>query len=116
MYTGQIQKKIEKIATDGIWIGILDDIEGMMKDDSLFLNHGDTMLLYTDGITESVRNDKEMEKRSKGKDRYGDERLKKTLCDSAQKPVNEIVDDVIESMNNYTWSDDVTMVVVKRVG
>ncbi len=44
---------VESIETDGVWLGIEDDIDGMMTDSSLKINNGDTMLLYTDGITEA---------------------------------------------------------------
>ena len=37
-----------------MWIGLTDNLKGMVMDDDLKLNSGDTMLLFTDGITESI--------------------------------------------------------------
>ena len=37
-----------------MWIGPVDDIAPMLRDDTLELGHGDIVLLFTDGITEAM--------------------------------------------------------------
>ncbi len=44
---------IEEIETNGMWIGLEPDISHFLKTDTLLLNPGDCMVLYTDGVTEA---------------------------------------------------------------
>ncbi|MCP3681444.1 MAG: SpoIIE family protein phosphatase, partial [bacterium] len=41
-------KDIELIETNGMWIGIMEDIKNMLPVEHLTLNERDVMLLYTD--------------------------------------------------------------------
>ncbi|WP_433936451.1 AAA family ATPase [Sorangium cellulosum] len=45
---------VELVETNGMWIGIEEDITALLQDDVIRLDVGDAVLLYTDGITESV--------------------------------------------------------------
>jgi predicted ATPase/serine phosphatase RsbU (regulator of sigma subunit) len=45
-------RAIERVETTGVWLGVLDDIRPMLVDGELSLAPGDTLLLYTDGVTE----------------------------------------------------------------
>jgi len=47
-------RAVERVETHGMWIGPVDDIAPMLRDDTLELAHGDIVLLFTDGITEAV--------------------------------------------------------------
>lgn len=44
--------QVERVETRGAWLGILDDIAGLVEDDRFELAPGDTLLLFTDGLTE----------------------------------------------------------------
>lgn len=44
---------VERIETTGLWLGLIDDISPLLVDRSLHLEPGDTLLLYTDGLTEA---------------------------------------------------------------
>jgi len=48
---------VERIETTGTWIGVMEDISSVLEDGTLELAHGDTMLLFTDGLTESMVED-----------------------------------------------------------
>jgi len=98
---------VESVPTEGMWIGILDDVDGMNVDSSLKLEIGDTMLLYTDGITEALKvdNDNEM---------YGDEQLVDALKLLGKESTTVIKEGIISSLDGYKCNDDVTMVVLKR--
>ena len=76
--------------------------------------HGDTLLLYTDGVIES---------RNPAKDIYGRKRLKETLlsCISAAKDRKIELNEIITAVNNdvqefsfgYEQEDDVTILAIR---
>ena len=47
-------RAVERVQTRGMWIGPVDDIAPLLRDDTLELAQGDIVLLFTDGITEAV--------------------------------------------------------------
>ncbi|MCU0364230.1 MAG: serine/threonine-protein phosphatase [Ignavibacteriaceae bacterium] len=78
--------------------------------ESINFSKGDVLLLYSDGITESA--DENFEP-------YGDEKLLsklKTLVKLAPKEIAlGILDDVIKFSKNGKYSDDMTLVVIKKM-
>ncbi len=46
--------EVELVETNGMWIGLLDEIGEFNSVDQLTMKTGDIMLLYTDGITEAI--------------------------------------------------------------
>ncbi len=100
---------IDVIETNGTWIGITDNIRGIMKDDFIKMEIGDILLLFTDGITESC------EKRTKnGICMFGDDKLIETFHKSCKKQVKEISDSIIDALVNYECTDDITIVILRR--
>ncbi|MCP4606104.1 MAG: SpoIIE family protein phosphatase [Proteobacteria bacterium] len=100
-----VSKDIELVETKGMWIGIMEDIKNMLPVDHLILNERDVMLLYTDGITESVNNNKEM---------FSDEKLIDVFRTLGDKSTEGIKQGILTSLNGYTCDDDVTFMVLKR--
>jgi serine phosphatase RsbU (regulator of sigma subunit) len=45
-------RSVTRIGTRGVWLGLVDDISDMLDDDTFEMSAGDTLLLYTDGVTE----------------------------------------------------------------
>ncbi|MCK7520133.1 MAG: serine/threonine-protein phosphatase [Ignavibacteriales bacterium] len=78
--------------------------------DSINFSKGDVLLLYSDGITESA--DEKFEP-------YGDEKLLSKLKSLVQLTPKEIalgiLDDVIKFSKNGKYSDDMTLVVIKKM-
>jgi sigma-B regulation protein RsbU (phosphoserine phosphatase) len=104
---------VELIETQGTWIGLMDDISGMMPDDTLKVNHGDTILLFTDGITEawhkgSVENNRDVEVSM-----FGSKRLIDIFKKLGSRTPEEIISGIISELDNYDCTDDVTLVVIK---
>jgi serine phosphatase RsbU (regulator of sigma subunit) len=88
-------------------LGISDHIGDALTDVDINLNNGDIMLLFTDGVTESINSNGEM---------FGQNRLKQALNTYANLPVGKLRDRIIEDVVAFQEEqvDDMTLVVVKR--
>lgn len=88
-------------------VGAFDDIE--YKEDTLQLEHGDTLVMFTDGVTEAM-NGAEQE--------FGVERLDNILSGMAGQGSQQIVEAVKAGVSDFVGdaeqSDDITMLVLKR--
>jgi len=101
--------KVEILESRGMWIGLLPDLKDMNIDDSLHMNTGDVLLLYTDGVTESLNTDGNM---------FSDERLLHLFeneCNKENYNVKSIKNKIDDAMSSYTAEDDITMVIIKRI-
>lgn len=107
------KKQIETITTEGMWIGILDDLSSILTDNSFTVEKNDIILLYTDGVTEA----KELKtvRTKKGKNYFGEEKLKQILLDNCTKDPEDIKECVINQLKKYDSNDDVTLVVLKKI-
>lgn len=97
--------KVEAVETEGIWLGVVDDIDGMGSDRAIELQQNDVLLLYTDGVVEAVDSAGKM---------YGHEKLSAALKVSGTKSVEEIRDAIISDLEGYKKDDDVTILILKR--
>lgn len=92
---------------DNMIVGAFDNIE--YKEDTLQLEHGDTLVMFTDGVTEAM-NGAEQE--------FGVERLDNILSGMAGKGSQQIVEAVKAGVSDFVddaeQSDDITMLVLKR--
>ena len=92
---------------DNMIVGAFDNIE--YKEDTLQLEHGDTLVMFTDGVTEAM-NGAEQE--------FGVERLDNILSGMAGKGSQQIVEAVKAGVSDFVGdaeqSDDITMLVLKR--
>jgi len=72
------------------------------------LGPGDLLFLYTDGLPEAMNADKEL---------YGMERVKTLLAGLQERPVAEIIQQMVRAVTEFTkrevFEDDLTLVVVK---
>jgi sigma-B regulation protein RsbU (phosphoserine phosphatase) len=89
-------------------VGVMDDFE--FTEETLTLEPGDTLLLYTDGVTEAFNSHEED---------FGEKRLEETLSKLTQKSCQEIVDGVKSDVSAFVGeteqSDDITLLALKRV-
>jgi len=78
--------------------------------DSFYFKKDDIVLLYTDGIVEAANNKFEF---------FGDEKLKETLLSNKSFNAKEIAENVMEEVQKFSargkYSDDKTIVAIKRV-
>lgn len=91
-----------------IVVGALDDFQ--FSEETLQLEHGDTLLLYTDGVTEAINVNNE---------EFGEKRLEDTLKDVAHQNCQQIIDAVKENVSSFAGeaeqSDDITLLAIKRL-
>lgn len=99
-------KQVETVQTDGMWIGMLDDIEHLLDRGSIKLEKGDIMLLYTDGVSEAMDQDQEM---------YSDEKLIRVFTESGHLSLEEIKQGILDSLEGYACDDDVTLLLLKKI-
>ncbi len=102
--------KIRRIKSGGIAIGMHDDMAQFVSEKEIKVDKGDTIVLYTDGITEA---------RSKSGDMYGLDRLQEKMSECCEKSPEEQKQIIIKDINEFTAGceqyDDITMIVCKFV-
>lgn len=101
---------VETYQTNGMWIGIMDDIQSMIEDQTLILEPNDVMLIYTDGITESFLKGVDEDQR----DYFGDDRLTEILLQLGERSGLEIKDGILKALQDFHVIDDISLVVIKR--
>ncbi len=98
---------IESVSATGVPVGLFGETQyGLNK---FKLGKGDTLLLYTDGLTESSINEIE----------YGEERVIEQLSKSNGEAPKKFVESLINNhkswLNNSKPIDDITVLAVKRM-
>ncbi len=93
----------EKIASNHMPLGILDDEEFERDPYILEVNHGDRLYLYTDGIPEAENPDGTM---------YGEARLLSHFTGAIADPFNALIDDVRQFTGAKGQIDDITLLEV----
>ena len=93
--------------SDNLIVGALKGIQ--FKENALQLEHGDTLVMFTDGVTEAMRQPREV---------FGTKRFCDTLSSLNGKSSQEVVETVKASLSDFVGdreqSDDITMLVLKR--
>lgn len=89
-------------------VGVIDDIE--YQKDTLQLEQGDTLFMFTDGVTEAT---------DAAYNEFGVERLGDILSQHSHSNCQQIVEAVKKGIKDFVGeteqSDDITMLVVKRL-
>lgn len=105
---------VEVFETDGMWLGIYSNIQGMVGDSTLTLDVDDTMLLFTDGITEAMKADTPAGPSECEAGMFGQERLRDILARMGNLTTEEIKTGILKMLSSYVCHDDVTMMILKR--
>jgi sigma-B regulation protein RsbU (phosphoserine phosphatase) len=101
------ERRIETIANDGCWIGVVEDTRGHVEDQVIAMDEGDLALFFTDGATEAMSGTGEM---------FGEERLAAALAEVAERPLVEGLETLFARIATFraVQDDDVTMMLVRR--
>lgn len=101
-------RSIEKLTRTAVALGVLE--QPNMQQRTISLSSGDTLLLYTDGLTEAF---------SEAGELFGDARLMDALGAIGEHAAEEVLVIVEHRLNEFIESvplgDDLTMLAVKRV-
>lgn len=99
--------KIEFLKKGGMILGVMETIVPYMSD-TIQLQSGDTLVTFTDGITEAM---------NVAEEEFSDERLEKYSLKIAHKSAQEMIDNIVEKVSEFTkgaeQSDDITCLIVK---
>jgi sigma-B regulation protein RsbU (phosphoserine phosphatase) len=101
-------KSVERIPTEGLWLGIAEDIEPVTAEKVVKLESGDVALFHTDGVTEARNNTGEC---------FDMDRLSDQLLKLHHKSAS----DIVTTIANVAWQwagdkpkDDVSLMAVKK--
>ncbi len=97
---------IEELMPTGIVLGAVENQDYSSR--SLRVGPGDVVVMYTDGVTESIDPDENF---------FGEDRLKTIISDNARLPANEILEKILSGVREFTRDlpqfDDITLLVIK---
>ena len=100
--------EVEKLVRTGVALGAAE--EARFRQQSIQFEAGDSLLLYTDGLTESFDDQGEF---------YGEERLMQALlanqCSSAHELIDVVEKSLLEFVRDMPPADDLTMLALRRV-
>jgi len=103
-------REIQVLKTGGQVLGLRAQIIDQLRELELVLDVGDSLLLYTDGVTEATSPD-DVE--------YGIDRLRASFATCAELPAEEIVETIFARLSEFTQgqrqNDDITLVALRRV-
>jgi phosphoserine phosphatase RsbU/P len=103
-----VSREIEQLPKGGMALGVLSRIP--LQDYPVKLEHGDCLVMYTDGVTESF---------SPTGEAYGEEHLRATLLACFDLPVEETVNRIEASLVEFRAgapaSDDTTLLAIRRL-
>lgn len=104
-------KTVELYKTKGIPLGILSSQEyEKFSEDEFAIEPNDVILLFTDGVTEAINEQKE---------EFGEERLQELFKKIHDLPAEEIIHKIYEAVKTFSGDepqfDDVTLIVVKAL-
>ena len=95
--------------TGGIALGLLPDLD--YRQNSVILEPGETIVLYTDGVSEAMTSDEEQ---------FGLERLRSAIAADPGEDAEDANQVVFEAVNDFVGdtpaSDDITCLTFRRTG
>ncbi len=105
----QSTKTVERIQTEGIWIGLgnlAEDKDDLIVNKNFTLKSGDALMVYTDGITEGTDEDVR---------ELGIEGLAEILQKNGSKSPDELRKIVLSKVSEIHTSDDISFLIMKKV-
>ncbi|MFC1655395.1 SpoIIE family protein phosphatase [Patescibacteria group bacterium] len=110
LHYSKANNSVSVIKSGGIALGMFPDISKMINEQEIQIQPGDYIVLYSDGIPEAWKNEKE---------NYGMERFQSSVqqfgsLENSTAIRNAILQNVKEFIGDYKQMDDITIMIVKR--
>ncbi len=101
--------RVEVVPTPGTWIAAVKNIDMGTIDTEQWLEKGDLLVLYTDGVTEAM---------DEGQRQFGLERLAREVESVATDGVEQIRDHLVDAVRKHMarQDDDITVFVARYLG
>lgn len=100
-------RQVTRLTKGGTVLGFMEEYQ--FEEDSVNLKNGDTIIIYSDGITEAM---------NKNSEEFGEERLLTKIKDcillKAVNIIQAVFDAVKAFVQDVPQSDDITIVVIKK--
>jgi sigma-B regulation protein RsbU (phosphoserine phosphatase) len=100
-------KKVRELPGEGVFLGYHESVESYLTEESMELQSGDRLVLYTDGITDAS---------SPQGHRFNIGKLDKILRIAGDMDAGELTQTIFEEVTSYQGSseqfDDMTLLVV----
>lgn len=95
--------------THGMALGVMEDFVYISK--TLTLDKGDTLFMYTDGVTEAINKDTEL---------FSEKGLEKELGTLKGKPLEDLISGVMDKVKTFSYgmpqTDDIAMMALRYYG
>jgi sigma-B regulation protein RsbU (phosphoserine phosphatase) len=102
------QSSIQPLISTGLPLGMFDSVE--FQQETVKLGPSEYLVLYTDGVTEAM---------NKSLDEYGENRLRQMMISSGDKSASGFLEGIVSDVEKFVagepQSDDLTMLVLKRL-
>lgn len=102
--------KLRSIETGGVILGISPDIDPHKNQIRMSLSPGDTILMYTDGVTEAL---------DQTEGQFGEMNLEQSFLSCVDKDPKLILESIYSQLQNFAKGneqhDDITMVALKKL-
>ncbi len=97
--------RVEQLRAQGTWLGIAPNIRGLNPVRTLRLDPGDTLVLYTDGITEASRDGK----------MFDVDGLEEMMVAHGSESAERLLAGILAKLETYEVKDDVAAIVIKQL-
>ena len=97
--------RIEHLRAEGTWLGIAKNIRGLNPVRTLKLEPGDSLVLYTDGITEASRDGQMLDIDGLGK----------AVLAHGNDSAEQILSGILQTLDGYEVKDDVAAIIIKQL-
>ncbi|MCX6138538.1 MAG: SpoIIE family protein phosphatase [Ignavibacteriales bacterium] len=99
---------IQRLQTGGLMLGLMPHVT--YEDIKISLRAGDLLVIQSDGVSEAMNANQEL---------FGEQRLQNLILEQRDRSPREIIDAIVREVHNYAGenvqSDDITIMVVKRI-
>ncbi len=100
---------LDKLTRTAIALGVME--QPLVEEKTIFIAKGDTLLLYTDGLTEAFSPDGDL---------FGEGRLLEAMASLSAGTAEEVIQSIEECLNDFVdplpLADDMTMLAIRMVG